>query len=521
MDKHNVDFLREKHRLDVEQRRPFVFFGKFFITALIVAAMTGACLSFRVPSSSDGMAGSGLPRPSLFSALRDLFRSGDAGLASDENDRTNFLILGVGGEGHQGAELTDTIIFASARSSDKTVGMLSIPRDMTVPVPDEGWRKVNVVNALAEAREEGSGPEALIGVLEPIINQEIHYYLKVDFDGFAELIDKLGGVDVYVARSFTDSQYPIPSMEEVDCGSAETLEDGEGMEEGIETEEAEEIPNYDCRFQMVSFQEGWEHMDGRTALQYVRSRHGNNGESSDFARSRRQENLLLALKQKVLSLNTLGHPSKISAVLSALEKHIQTNLNLGEIIKLGQLYGSIKPEEINTQVLDTSEGGPLYSTIMNGAFVILPKNDNWSGVQKIAAELLSGEGAASSIAAETTPRFTRVEIQNGTTVAGLAFQVSQIIGGQGFNVTKIGNAVERNYKHTLIYDFTNGQKADDLKVLQELLKAEVSMTTTGWIYTSEVVPSEITITSENDLATTDNIDFLVILGENSGNLVRK
>lgn len=515
MDQHKIDFLKTKHRLDVESRRPFVFFGKIFAAAIIVTAVAGTCLSFQVPTGGDSVLTSDFPHISLFSALRGLIQSNDKKLTGEKEDRINLLLLGVGGTGHQGPELTDTMIFSSLRPSDKSVGLLSIPRDLYVPVSDEGWRKINAVNALAEANEDNSGPQAVINVLEPLLNQKIHYYIKVDFDGFAELIDELGGLNVYVEKSFSDSQYPIPDMGEADCGSVEqTNENGEIVQ----------TPVYDCRFEVVTFQEGWTKMDGETALQYVRSRHGTNGEASDFARSRRQENLLLAIKETILNLDTLKHPSKISAILSALEEHIHTNLSLGEIIALGRDFGSVNPDKIITQVLDTSEGSPLYSTSMNGAFVILPKNDDWSGVQKIAANLLSEENLStesSSVSVATPPDFPNIEIQNGTTIAGLAFQTSQLVEAKGFNVVKIGNAEERGFKYTIIYDLTSGQKVEELKKLQEFLEAEISMSASGWIYSSEVVPKEITVTNEEGKASTNDIDFLVILGEDSSNLVRK
>jgi len=532
MDQHDINFLKEQHCLNIKRRQPSIFLSKFFIIALLATVGLGAILSFNIKTGGDISAGE-TKSLSLFATLRNLISSNDSQLKGEENDRVNFLLLGVGGAGHDGPELTDTIIFASLRPSDKSIGIMSIPRDLTVPVPGEGWRKINAVNALAEAKKDGSGPTAVSEVIKPLFNQEINYYIKVDFDGFAELIDELDGLDIYVENSFTDPEYPVGGMEDANCGnSPEVVENSEienfeatASDASAENSIAAIIPiDYSCRFEVLSFQQGWMHMNGATALKYVRSRHGTNGEASDFARSRRQQILLLALKEKILSLNTLRHPSRISAIFSTLGSHIQTNLSLGELITLGTEYANIDPKKIVNQVLDTSEGGPLYATSMNGAYVILPKNDDWAPLQQLAANIFSPTAAADSFTEQLNiPRFVKLEIQNGTAVAGLAFQISQILSAQGFEITQIGNAEERNFTHTIIYDLTNGKKADELKSLQELLSAEVAMSTTGWVFSSEVVPKEISVTDDSYVSktTADDIDFLIILGEDSSGLVRK
>jgi LCP family protein required for cell wall assembly len=515
MEQHKIDFLKEKHSLNVDRRRPFVFFGKIFAAVLIVTAGLGAAFSFNIKTGGD-VSLADVPRFSLFDTLRSLLSSDDDALSGAENDRINLLLLGVGGDGHDGAQLTDTIIFTSLRPSDKAVGMMSIPRDLTVPVSNEGWRKINAVNALAEAKEKGSGPVATSQILSSLLDQEVNYYVKVDFDGFAELIDELDGLNIYVEKTFSDYEYPIHGMEDANCGSTtQTDEAGETIE----------VPFYSCRYETLSFQEGWTQMDGETALKYVRSRHGNNGEASDFARSRRQQNLLIALKEKILDLNTLSHPSRITAILKALEEHIQTNLTIGELLILGREYGNIDRGQIANQVLDTAEDGPLYATSMNGAYVILPKNDDWTPIQNLAANIFSQTTSTDSVAinSQFVPQFIKVEIQNGTTISGLAFQASQLLSAQGFEIVKIGNAEDRSFEHTIIYDLTNGEKADELKNLQKTLEAEVAMSTTGWIFSGEIVPKEITVTDEgySSKATTDDLDFLIILGENSANLVRR
>ena len=133
------------------------------------------------------------------------------------------------------------------------------------------------------------------------------------------------------------------------------------------------------------------------------------------------------------------------------------------------------------------------------------------------------DASTSTIAAEEKPKFVSVEIQNGTTITGLAFRASQLLEQQGYEVTKIGNAVERGYEHTVIYDLTNGAKPDELKSLSSFLEADVTMSATGWLISGNIVPKGISVSSDEykTLATDADIDFLVILGESSANVAKK
>ncbi|MBU0531260.1 MAG: LCP family protein [Candidatus Uhrbacteria bacterium] len=474
----DVDLLKDKYNLRDKKRPPVNKVGRVFLILLVVLAVGAGALSYQVMIT--GEEGSLL----LFGALKRLVTSSNKVLAGEADDRINILAMGVGGAGHDGPELTDTIIFGSYRPSTDEVGMLSIPRDLTIPIDGYGWRKINHLNAY-------EGPETAAEEIGDLLNQEVHYWIKVDFQGFADLIDDLGGVDIYVETAFSDYQYPTA----------------------------------DYLVQTISFEEGWQHMDGEAALMYVRSRHGNNGEGSDFARSRRQQKVLMAVKEKAISVNTLLNPGKINKILSTLSEHIETNLSTWEILRLATLARDVDPGNIKNHVLDNSAGSPLYNEILNGAYVLLPKNDDWGPVERMAANIFSADDERYEIEAppEEPPAFVKVEIQNGTNISGYAFRTSQLLEGQGFEVTKISNAVERSFDHTLIYDLTNGQRPNELKMLQDYLAADVAMTTSGWMYTNEIIPQEITVAPDDPNAepTEEDIDFLIILGEASANLVMR
>ncbi len=521
MEKVKIDLLRKKYQLDASKRRPFVVFGRVLLTLAIFVSVAGASLSYNVGASSDN---NGFPRFSLFSTIRHLIGAGDRQLKGEEDDRINFLLLGIGGEGHDGPQLTDTIIFASYQPSTEKIGMLSIPRDMAVPIPDEGWRKVNHANYFGEKKEPGLGPVLASEVIGDTIDQEIHYYLRVDFNGFAKLIDDVGGIDVYVDRSFTDDAYPVLGKEYAECGTTTDVEVMLDGNEGEATVETITVPTYGCRFESLAFQEGWIHLDGDTALKFVRSRHGTNGEGSDFARSRRQQKVIVAVKEEIMSAGTLLNPARLSRMLETLQGNIATNLTTWELLQLANKWKDIDTTAIVNRVLDASESSPLYATSLNGAYVLLPKNDDWGPVHAMAAGLFDEIATDDTVATiEEKPKFVRVEVQNGTTITGLAFRTSQLLETQGYEVTTIGNATNRSYEHTVIYDLTEGSKPDELQALRDYLEAEVTMSATGWLISSDVVPKEISVSSEEykSLATEKNIDFLVILGESSASVAAR
>jgi LCP family protein required for cell wall assembly len=487
----SVDFLKKKYGLapDRTQAKRFRWVGRLIFGGLGVGALTALAFSWQVSKTIDNT----MPEAghfSIISTVRRLVGSEDKPLTGEADDQVNFLLLGVGGDGHDGSQLTDTIMFSSFRPSTKEIGLLSIPRDLAVPLSGRGYQKINAINAYAEMDEKGSGPETTAQAIGDLLDQPIHYYFKVDFNGFKDLIDAVGGVDVYVENSFTDNTYP-----------------------------SDEIGNV----MTVNFEQGWKTMDGATALIYSRSRHGNNGEGTDFARAARQQKILLAVKDKVLSPSAILNPSTLNKIINTFQANVQTNMSVWEMLKMAKYAPEIQTEQIGVRVLDSGPDSPLYATNINGAFVLLPKRDDWSALERVAAGIFSAEDT-NTVAQAPENRLrgeVKIEIQNGTATPGLAFQTSQLLASSGFQVVQIGNAESRDYSSTIIYDLTNGKKASELSVLKEFLEADVAMSPGGWIYADNVVPRELTVTvpGQDQSNAPEDIDFLVILGEDASSLV--
>lgn len=429
---------------------------------------------------------------SFLSSLRRLVVSGDKAVAGQADDRVNFLLLGVGGSGHDGPQLTDTIIFGSLKPSTTEIGLISVPRDLNVNLPGYGYRKINNVNAFAENDKPGSGPAATADIIKDVLGQEVHYTVKVDFGGFEDIINDLGGIDIYVDKSFTDTTYPLDDA----LGSVQT----------------------------VSFTQGWTHMNGATALQFARSRHGNNGEGSDFARAARQQKMLLAVKDKALSLGVLLNPAKLNRLLGTVQDNVETNLTPWEMMRFVKYIPDIKPDNIAMHVLD-NRGGMLYDANINGAYVLLPYEEDWSELHALANDIFTPtpNDPTYTVAAPATAvaKNVIVEIQNGTNTTGLASQTAQLLEGSGFSVDTVSNAINRESPTTIIYDLTDGQKDEELAALKDYLSAEVYMSTKGYLVADAVVPDEVLATTPglNLVTSTNNIDFLIILGQDSTNFV--
>ncbi len=485
----SVDLLPKSPLLSERKARAHIgLFTKCVSVAVLLLSVVGVFVGTHIArtTAEEPQAVNGF---SLFSSLRRLATAPNKELRGEDADRINVLLLGVGGAGHAGAELTDTILFASYKPSTNDVGMLSIPRDLTVNIPGYGYRKINAVNAYAEMESAGSGLVASANTIHDILGQTVDYTIKVDFRGFEEIINDVGGIDVYVDTAFTDSTYPLDD----ELGSVQT----------------------------VSFVQGWATMNGATALQYARSRHGNNGEGGDFARAARQQKILLALKDKVLSLNVLLNPVKLNKVLSTVRDNVKTTMSIWEMMRVAEYIPKIHRESIVMQVLDTAPGSPLYSTTMNDAFVILPRKEDWSDVKLIAQNIFSPVGTAVSQAAALPEKPSaaggvRIEIQNGTMTTGLAARTAELLQTSGFTIAVVSNAEHRDYAKTTIFDYTNGKKAEELASLQTYLDADVVMTPQGYLSSSAVIPD---VLGSVPSRTGTEIDFLIVIGENGMNLV--
>ncbi len=269
--------------------------------------------------------------------------------------RTNILILGLDGRMDGPSSNTDTIIFASLDRSGKQNLMLSVPRDLWI---EDLQTKVNDAYSSGN-RTEGNGLETSRTAVSSVVGQPIHYVLTISFDGFIKIIDALGGVDVLVDRAFTDSKYPITGKENDTCaGDPLTL----------------------CRWETLSFTQGVNRLDGVTALKFSRSRHSESGEGTDFARSNRQQKVIVAVKQKLFSLEFFLNPLKVREVIEIIHGSIDTDIPFSKYSSFAKLALKAKDGQIRSEVFPWDPKGspkdsPNYSILYHPPISLLYKNE--------------------------------------------------------------------------------------------------------------------------------------------------
>ncbi len=419
----------------------------------------------------------------ILSQIKHLAESANFNLKGEDRDRINILLLGVGGKNHDGAWLTDTIMVASIEPKEKKVALLSIPRDLTIPIEGMGWRKINSVDSFAEQQNPGSGGEATSQAVSHLLNIPIDYYFRVDFTGFQKIIDELGGVDVYVDNTLDDYDYPVLGMEDA-------------------------YP-YSARYEHLHVDKGLQHMDGSLALKFARSRHGVGSEGSDFARAKRQQKIIEAVKAKLLSMNVLFEPRTVSNIISDVNDNISTDLKIGEIVRLWDLLKDVQKENIINKVLDNSPNGLLVDGRGDdGAYILTPRSGDFSEIQYLANNIF-GE-VPKNDTRDLANEDATVEIRNGTWINGLASRVAVDLENDGFDVVRIANSSRKNFQKSVIYDLTYGEKMKSLASLKDKTGANVSYGLPQWLI-DEVAADEKAGKSLKQP------DFILVLGQEADN----
>ncbi len=273
-------------------------------------------------------------------------------LPEETGNEFNFLLLGQRGEGKPfGGLLTDALMVISINKDSNKTALISLPRDLYIPLPDS--RKRDKINAVYAAGYEKGGVSLGLKYIKDTVSRITGLYIDnvavVNFEAFEEVVNAVDGIDVYLKEDFVENKQWW-------CD-----EDGQNCREFF-------LPK------------GNNHLDGETTLFYIRSRFS----SSDFDRARRQQEVFLAIKQKVFSLGFAANPLNIFEILDILGKNVRTDMGMSEIKDITS-YVKNNPvglENLQSVVFDNKPDGLLYSRYLNNQYILLPRAGNFSEIQK-------------------------------------------------------------------------------------------------------------------------------------------
>jgi polyisoprenyl-teichoic acid--peptidoglycan teichoic acid transferase len=299
------------------------------------------------------------------------------------------LMLGYGGGSHEGGRLSDSMILAHVVPKKEHIYLISIPRDLWVQLPtnpdSSTYWKINAAYAIgsddkkypnkpAQFTGEAGGGEMAKVAAQQVTGIPVQHFVALSFNGFLKSIDVLKGVNVKVEKTFDDFQYPIEGKEADPCGLTE-----EEIAARAATMSATILEkSFDCRYEHLHFDKGLTKMDGATALKYVRSRHSAQS-GGDFERSARQRTLILAVKERVLSLDFF---SKIIPFISNLTYDMQTDIPLNDMQKMLQYKDDLTKYEI-TSIALTQDNVLKITTSSSGQSILVPKAgiDQWQEIK--------------------------------------------------------------------------------------------------------------------------------------------
>lgn len=391
-------------------------------------------------------------------------------LKGEGDGRVNILMLGKGGEGHDGADLTDTIIIASIDPIQKEASLVSIPRDLWVPVSGYGSMKINAVYSAgkesylrkhsrdgdAQKKANEAGNKLLEDTIENNLGIPMHYDATVDFAGFKQAVDTVGGVDLNVPSAVREQM------------------------------------RIDGRNYMLDVKTGQQHMDGFKALAYSRSRH--TSARGDFDRAERQRLIIMALKDKIMSAGTYSNPAKISGLLDNLGNHVSTNFSVQDMSRLYELGREINGNKIKSIGLSDPPNNFVTTSIIQGQSVVIPTAGagNYKAIQSYLRNTLKDSFIRNENAS--------IAVLNGTSTPGLAATKSDELKSYGYNITAVANAPTKNYKKTVLVDLRNGSK----KYTKNYLEKRFNVVSVGSLPDSSIQPG--------------TADFVIILGSDQSGL---
>ncbi len=377
----------------------------------------------------------------------------------ERKERVNILLLGIDRRPDEFYSRTDTMILVTVDPNTKTAGMLSIPRDLWVSVPGYGEDRINKAYFFGDRNNyPGGGPALAMKTVQYNLGVPVHFYAQIDFRGFEEIIDTLGGIDIYVPETIDDPTFPDNNY------------------------------GYDPFY----IEEGQHTLNGHDAMRYARTRAT---AGADFSRARRQQQVLLAIRDKALQIGIIP---KIPDLWTNMSGTVETDLQLVDILELAQLADEIDTANIKNTIID-SRMTIDYTVPDTGARVLLPLREKIRAViddmftqtepveesptpEQVQAAQAAEEAAQAEVRAQEieqeaqrleeikaflTQENARLVVQNGTNISNLASQTALYLKNQGFNIVQFSPADASSYPHSVIVVY-NEDKNYTLQVLKAI-----------------------------------------------------
>lgn len=375
----------------------------------------------------------------------------------EERDRITVLLLGVDQRPDDSSPpRTDNMVVVTVEPETGKVGMISLPRDLFVPIPGfDTSGKINTAFFVGEVRHYPGGGGALAKkTVGEFLGYPIDYYVKVNFDGFVQAVDAIGGIDVDVPKTIHDEQYPT-----VDYG-----------------------------YTTFHVDAGLQHMDGETALKYARTRHADD----DFQRARRQQQVLVAIKDQIVKDGLLS-PKRTLSLLSVLKDSVEHDVSAMELPKLISLASRVQIDTVDQLVLDNRYG--QISTNTKFGWILVPDRTkirpavdriftgtaipSTAEVQALAAQEARQQAdlsrqqiqndyraQAEAVRKQLSEEGARVAVFNGTDDPMLAARAADWLQRQGYQVTSYGQADRNDYPRTVLR--THAEKPFTVASLQDM-----------------------------------------------------
>ena len=392
-------------------------------------------------------------------------------LKGEDQGRVNILLAGNSADdvGHNGGELTDSIMILSLDTRNHKAFLLSVPRDLYVPIQNNGSSKINTAYVYGKQQKfnESGYPAGGMGLLEKTIKDNLgvttNYYALINYSALRDAVNAVGGVKINIASSSTCGLYD-PSIDWTTHGP------------------------------LVDLSNGIHTLNGQQALGLARARGDARGScgyaKSDFTRTQNQRMLLLALKNKVFSTGVLTNPIKISNLFDSLGRNVKADMQLSEVRRLNDLLKGVDNGKIKSYGLDDING---KNYLMNyrtptGQSALAPAAgvDNFMDIKQALRRLMSTNKVVQEEA--------KVVVLNGTKQYGLAGKNESILENHNITVTTIADAKTITGSTYIISKSTKTNKTATLKTLKGLYGTHVT-------------------TNNPYAAIYKDADFIVVLGQ--------